>query len=461
MTSSELPDRASLEYLRKLSKDRLRELRRSDPAARLADAQLAVAREHGFSSWRALKAELDRRRADELRGFFEACAAGDVDALRSLLDRDPALARERDGDGATGLHLAARHAAAVRLLLARGADPNARDVGDHALPIHFAAGGGHLESVRALLDAGSDVNGAGDLHRLEVIGWATVFAEPHRDVVELLVSRGARHHVFSAIALGDVELLRRVVEAEPDAMRRRLSHFEQEQSVLHYVIAPPDGLVGGTFRDGSHYRTLAALIELGAELEARDAKARTPLEVAMLRGDREAMRLLHQAGAREPAPTSKPDDVARKLAGLAGAMGSVTPMIGVPDMSATIDWYRSIGFALAGSHGEPGSLDWARLRFGEADLMLVPSGGAPTGSQARLSLWVQTDRLDELYALLKQRQLERARRALDAVEAGGATEPEVRFTLDLHTAFYGQREFGIRDPNGVELFFFQPLPGRE
>ena len=58
-----LPDRPSLEYLKKLAKDRLPELRRTDPRARLADAQLAVAREHGFTSWRTLRAELDRRRA--------------------------------------------------------------------------------------------------------------------------------------------------------------------------------------------------------------------------------------------------------------------------------------------------------------------------------------------------------------------------------------------------------------
>jgi len=35
--------------------------------------------------------------------------------------------------------------------------------------------------------------------------------------------------------------------------------------------------------------------------------------------------------------------------------------------------------------------------------------------------------------------------------------PEVRFTLDLHTAFYGQREFGIVDPNGVHLMFAQAV----
>ncbi|MGH7541597.1 MAG: ankyrin repeat domain-containing protein, partial [Gemmatimonadota bacterium] len=127
--------------------------------------------------------------------FFAACAAGDIGALRELLDRDPGLARERR-DGTTGLHLAAPHPDAVRLLLEHGADPNARDEGDNALPLHFAAGGGPIESVRALLDAGSDVHGFGDVHRLDVIGWATCFAETRRDVVDLLVERGARHHVF-------------------------------------------------------------------------------------------------------------------------------------------------------------------------------------------------------------------------------------------------------------------------
>jgi uncharacterized glyoxalase superfamily protein PhnB len=41
----------------------------------------------------------------------------------------------------------------------------------------------------------------------------------------------------------------------------------------------------------------------------------------------------------------------------------------------------------------------------------------------------------------------------------GATpdSPELRFTTDLYTAFYGQREFGIRDPNGIELMFNQPV----
>ena len=46
-----LPERASLEQLRKQAKEHLATLRAADPAAKLADAQYALAREYGFESW--------------------------------------------------------------------------------------------------------------------------------------------------------------------------------------------------------------------------------------------------------------------------------------------------------------------------------------------------------------------------------------------------------------------------
>ena len=76
MSSGSLPERPSLEYLKKLAKERLRELQRTNRAARLADAQLAIAREHGFASWRALKAEVDRRAASPTEAFFRCVFSG-------------------------------------------------------------------------------------------------------------------------------------------------------------------------------------------------------------------------------------------------------------------------------------------------------------------------------------------------------------------------------------------------
>jgi len=53
-----LPPRPHLDHLRNEAKARLKQMRQSDPGAKLTSAQLAVARDYGFSSWRRLRAHL-------------------------------------------------------------------------------------------------------------------------------------------------------------------------------------------------------------------------------------------------------------------------------------------------------------------------------------------------------------------------------------------------------------------
>lgn len=452
MSKSELPERASLEYLKKRAKENLIELRRNDPQAKLADAQLAIARDYGFPSWRALKAEIEHRRAPTVDAFFAACRDGDVAALRELLEREPALVRQRTSDGSTGLHQAVQHLNAVRLLLERGADVNARDAGDNAYALHFASGAGGVEVVRALLDAGGDVHGVGDAHELEVIGWATCFGPtiPH-DVLELLLERGARHHIFSAIATQDHDAIRKVVEDNPVALSRRLSRTENRQTALHYVIAPPDGLLGGGFRNGEHYAMLDLLTELGADLEATDDKGRTPLAVAMLRGDEEGMRRLKAAGAKVPKQVDGPS-FEQKILEVAKNVKKADAMISVPNVRATVEWYKSIGFQLEGEHEIDTNAAWAGMSFGGWFLMLVPGGTA--NARQPVSFWLRTDGVDDLYQVLKKRQMERSAAMLRNEKS---EIPEARFVQDLHNAFYGEREFAIADLNGYELHFVQAI----
>jgi ankyrin repeat protein len=337
---AEVPERASFEYLKKLAKDRLDELRRLDPDAKLAAAQLAVAREHGFPSWRALKAEIDRRLGGLASAFFEACENGDVESLGALLAKEPTLVRaekvDADYGGWTGLHTAARAARleAVRFLLARGADPNAREAGDNTYPLHCAAARKDLEMVRALLDAGGDVHGFGDVHELDTIGWACVYREPGDDpwpVANVLVERGARHHIFSAIALGDLDSIRSLVEQNPKALERRLSRFEGRQTPLHFTISL------------RRYDILDLLISLGADIEAEDASGNTALVSAMMRGDLEAIRRLHAAGAKArkgwtvSGPGPRGVDFSAKAAAFAGSVRKGVPMICVPDIGRTLD----------------------------------------------------------------------------------------------------------------------------
>jgi ankyrin repeat protein len=251
-----LPDAPSLDWLRKQAKRRLEELRRTDSEAKLSDAQFDLAKAYGFPSWRALKAHIDSLTIEGQ--LFEAARRGDVETLDSLLDQYPdklhAHAKPYDW---TLLHLAARHVRAVDLLLKRGLDVNARERGDNTYAMHWAAAGGELEVVRRLADAGGDVVGHGDDHELEVIGWATCWDgcddEAHRAVVELLVRRGARHHIFSAIAMNLASEVRRIVAEDTSALNRRMSRNEDHQLPLHFAVRK------------NRPEMVSLLIELGAD----------------------------------------------------------------------------------------------------------------------------------------------------------------------------------------------------
>jgi hypothetical protein len=64
-----MPDAPNLEWLRKQAKRAFDELQKSNPDAKLADAQFDLAKQYGFSSWRALKANVDSLTID---GPFDA-----------------------------------------------------------------------------------------------------------------------------------------------------------------------------------------------------------------------------------------------------------------------------------------------------------------------------------------------------------------------------------------------------
>ena len=133
--------------------------------------------------------------------IFEAAATGQTDRVRALLGADPALVNAYAADGffplalavffgnadtaaalldagadvnmqsresmkIAPLHsaLAIKRADLVTLLLARGANPNARaETG--LTPLHSAAQGGDTELARLLVDHGADVNARDDRGR--------------------------------------------------------------------------------------------------------------------------------------------------------------------------------------------------------------------------------------------------------------------------------------------------------
>jgi uncharacterized glyoxalase superfamily protein PhnB len=375
-------------------------------------------------------------------GIFAACRQGDIERVRVLLAADPALARavsdESEHGGWTALHEAARHGSAgvVQLLLAHGADPNAREEGDNTTPLHWAAARGDFAIMNALLDAGADVHGLGADHAGDVIGWATLFAEPGKDgraVADFLVARGARHSIFSAILVGDAKEVRAVVERDPTQLERRLSRFEHRATPLHLAI----------FKQRDDFVDL--LIELGADVEAEDLHGRTPLAFAIAGGCGHAAARLRAAGAKPPM-TIAAADFRDAVSRLAAATKHLNPAIAVPDVAAALAWYVSIGFTeISRVAGEDGLVNWGLTRFGDAEVMLSLNGRK--GPQS-VSLWFYTDHVDDLYQLFKARQL-----AIAQSQTRGEAETSIEIIQEIHNPEYGGREFGVRDLNGYELFF--------
>jgi ankyrin repeat protein len=197
--------------------------------------------------------------------LFEAAKNGDASELAALLDAHPGNLEARNKPYEhTLLHVAAfgGRLENVDLLLRRGLDVNAREKGDNTYPMHWAAAAGHLDVVRRLADAGGDVVGHGDDHELEVIGWASTWDggddSAHRAIADFLVSRGARHHIFSAIAFNMADEVRRIVASDPSALSKRQSHNEDFRLPLHFAVLR------------NRPEMVALLLELGADPLATD-----------------------------------------------------------------------------------------------------------------------------------------------------------------------------------------------
>jgi len=116
----------------------------------------------------------------------------------------------------------------------------------------------------------------------------------------------------------------------------------------------------------------------------------------------------------------------------------IMPMIHVPNVAATADWYASIGFEILSTNRECESskIDWVLLRLGQSDIMLSAGGRASSDPRREFDLYTHVDDVNGL------------RLRLDG---------KAEIVEDLHDTFYGMREFIIRDCNGFWITFGQPV----
>lgn len=168
-------------------------------AAVEADPGLATARdEHGRSALMAaayagqsrIAERLAERAGPDNLSLFEAAAAGVTGAVRSRLEGGADM-EDRSDDGYTALHFAAYFGRleVARLLLERGADPNAvASNQSRVTPLHSAVAGRHRDLAGLLLALGSSANA------VQQGGWTPLHAAARNGdeaTAGLLLLRGA------------------------------------------------------------------------------------------------------------------------------------------------------------------------------------------------------------------------------------------------------------------------------
>lgn len=316
-----------------------RELRASPGEGRftLADARLVYAREHGFGSWEALAAHVERLATGELTEPFvemlEAGRAGNWHGVTAILDARPELIRARATNGNSLLSLACGmvpckddvvsgpmaellgqdRLAPVRYLLAAGADPNQPN--DRGwTPLHDAGYRGDEELVSLLLGAGArpdaEAHGAGGTPLAVALFWGN-----HPAADRLAQAGVLPRNLRVAAGLGRLDLIDECFDGRgrptPAAFAGRgfyrpHSGFPGWRSSDDTQEALDEALVWAAKSDRT--AAMAALLERGARVDA-DPYRGTPLLWAAFRGRVNAVGWLldHGADVNQRATFGGPD----------------------------------------------------------------------------------------------------------------------------------------------------------
>jgi len=230
---------------------------------------------------------------DKMTPLHHAVDAGKLEAA-SLLIRMGADINAVNFKKETPLHIAAYkgNAGAVKLLLEHNADLTMREMRDR-IPLFLACNWGNdLETVRLLIEAGSDVNNKNS--RGEIVLVSTL-SYGKKEIIDLLIDRGAT-------IPDDKEILRRVLYVTASNGMERLFNIAVEKSEKQNMEWWTGISMHACARGGS-VSIARALLDKGADFRQKNRYGIEPLHIASENGRTEFVEFLLSKGAEIDTPS--------------------------------------------------------------------------------------------------------------------------------------------------------------
>ena len=258
---------------------------------------------------------VDRVDAQGQTPLMVAASFGSDAAVR-LLIASGANARARTDAGLTALHLAATNAAKVQLLIDAGADVKAVTSAGRTPLIIAASANGNIDVVRLLLSRGADV------HDVDGVGITPLVAAANvndTEVAKLLLARGANPLKTSTAEGVSTPLTGAARNGNAELVRLLLAR-KAEVNAIGAETGPKvkNGLITFARVTALHMAAVSRnadvvkmLLDAGATVDPLDARGMTPLMFAIAtdRPNPRIIRLLLQAGA-SPSLKSLADETA-------------------------------------------------------------------------------------------------------------------------------------------------------
>jgi ankyrin repeat protein len=293
--------------------------RGADIDARRADGARPLDLTNGdyhYRGWRDVPAEALQRH-EVLIGYLLARGAkydisiaakiGDLERVRALLDENPVLVNRMPPYTGyyNGLPLrcaaGAGHLDVVKLLLERGANPNEPEPGvaPQGGALHAAIGGKHYEIVKLLLQRGANPNA-----EVESSGnclWMARHTGAPEEILNLIASHGGVLTVELVCHDGDVETLAEMLKANPVLpIHQHLGSAignDHRDLVALTLRHQPDVLTKTEFTVGKTPEYTRWLLERGMDPNYANWLGMTPLHRFALKGNRKMAALCLEFGA--------------------------------------------------------------------------------------------------------------------------------------------------------------------